>query len=79
MRASIMPGESQQLPAPEAFSRPINVASGFTTFDPIRVLEMEDVYDAMSKLPKMPTVLSSHDIRTEDWKRCMQVWIQCFI
>ncbi len=74
-----MPGEPQQLPAPEAFSRPIKVASSFTTFDPIRILEMEDVYDTMLKLPKMPTVLSSHDIRTEDWKRCMQVWIQRFV
>ncbi|KAF8204871.1 hypothetical protein BJ912DRAFT_1052189 [Pholiota molesta] len=65
-----IPGEPQQLPAPEAFSRPINGSNSFLPFEMTKIQDMEDIYDA--KMPKMPSVLSSHDIYQEDWKRCMQ-------
>ena len=67
--AVAMPGE--QLPAPEAFSRPINGSNSFTPFEMLKLADMEDLHD--TRLPKMPGVLSSHDIYPEDWKRCMQV------
>ncbi|KJA24578.1 hypothetical protein HYPSUDRAFT_200456 [Hypholoma sublateritium FD-334 SS-4] len=66
--AAAIPGE--QLPAPEAFSRPINGSNSFPPFEMLKIVDMEDLYD--TKLPKMPGVLSSHDIYQEDWKRCMQ-------
>jgi hypothetical protein len=34
---------------------------------------MDEVYDTAWKQPKMPSILSTHDIRSDDWKRCMQV------
>ena len=63
--------EPQQLPAPESFSRPINAANSYAPFDKIKVLDMDDLYD--SKFPKMPMVLTTHDIFPDDWKRCIQV------
>jgi len=69
---STIPGEPQQLPAPEAFSRPINAANTFSPFDPVKVLDMDEIYDTR-KLPRMPSLLLTHDIRPDDWKRCMQV------
>ncbi|KAF9471836.1 hypothetical protein BDN70DRAFT_938634 [Pholiota conissans] len=66
----IIPGETQQLPAPEAFSRPINGSSVFKQFEAIKIQDMDEAYD--TKLPKMPSVLATHDIYPEDWKRCMQ-------
>ncbi|KAF4619742.1 hypothetical protein D9613_005383 [Agrocybe pediades] len=60
----------QQLPAPEAFSRPINAANPFTPFEMMKIQDMEEIYDP--KLPKMPSILTTHDIYPEDWKRCMQ-------
>lgn len=73
MPAATIPGE--QLPAPEAFSRPINGSNSFTPFEMLKIVDMEDLYD--TKLPKIPGVLSSHDIYQEDWKRCMQVSNSC--
>ncbi|KDR83429.1 hypothetical protein GALMADRAFT_235562 [Galerina marginata CBS 339.88] len=69
MPIGTMPGEPQQLPAPEAFSRPINAANAFSPFD---ILKIQDMDEINTKYPKMPTVLSTHDIYQEDWKRCMQ-------
>lgn len=66
-----IPAEPQQLAAPEAFSRPINAANSFTLFDLIKVQDMEDLCDP--PYPKMPPVLTTHDIYHDDWKRCMQV------
>ncbi|KAF9534950.1 hypothetical protein CPB83DRAFT_901872 [Crepidotus variabilis] len=69
---AMMPGEPQQLPAPEAFSRPINASNSFAPFEARKVLDMDDIYDSTSYLPKMPAYLSTHDIYPDDWKRCMQ-------
>lgn len=66
-------GESQQLPAPEAFSRHVNAANTFSPFDPVKILDMDEIYDTAWKIPKMLPVLSTHDIRSDDWKRCMMV------
>ena len=63
--------EPQQLPAPEAFSRAINAANSYAPFDSMKVLDMDDLYD--TKIPKMPMVLTTHDIYQDDWKRCIQV------
>lgn len=63
--------EPQQLPAPEAFSRAINAANSYAPFDSIKILDMDDLYEG--KLPKMPIVLTTHDIYQDDWKRCIQV------
>lgn len=62
--------EPQQLPAPEAFSRPINAANSYAPFDNMKVLDMDDLYEP--KVPKMPIVLTTHDIYQDDWKRCIQ-------
>jgi hypothetical protein len=70
MPVPTIPGEPRQLPAPEAFSRPINAANSFALFDMAKILDMEEIYE---KAPKMPTVLTTHDIYPDDWKRCMQV------
>ena len=35
---------------------------------------MNDLHE--SKLPKFPTVLTTHDVYPEDWKRCMQVSLE---
>ncbi|KAF8803801.1 hypothetical protein BYT27DRAFT_7195140 [Phlegmacium glaucopus] len=62
--------EPHQLPAPEAFSRPINAANSYAPFDSMKVLDMDDLYEP--KVPKMPIVLTTHDIYQDDWKRCIQ-------
>ncbi|KAF5321894.1 hypothetical protein D9619_001021 [Psilocybe cf. subviscida] len=69
--ATQIPGDGpQQLPAPEAFSRPLNMANSFVPFETAKVRDMDDIYD--TKLPKMPPALATHDIYPEDWQRCMQ-------
>jgi len=70
IQAAPIPGEPRQLPAPEAFSRPINAANSFAPFDMAKVQDMDRTYET---IPKMPKVLSTHDIFPDDWKRCMQV------
>jgi hypothetical protein len=62
--------EPHQLPAPEAFSRAINAANSYAPFDSMKVIDMDDLYEA--KVPKMPIVLTTHDIYPDDWKRCTQ-------
>lgn len=69
-RSPHMPGEPRQLPAPEAFSRPINAANSFAPFEMAKIQNMEEIYE---RAPKMPAVLTTHDIYQDDWKRCMQV------
>ena len=63
--------EPHQLPAPEAFSRAINAANSYAPFDKMKVIDMDDLYEA--KVPKMPIVLTTHDIYPDDWKRYTQV------
>jgi hypothetical protein len=63
--------EPHQLPAPEAFSRPINAANSYAPFDNMKVIDLDDLYEV--KFPKMPIVLTTHDIYPDDWKRCLQV------
>uniref|UniRef100_A0A8H7XW60 Uncharacterized protein n=1 Tax=Psilocybe cubensis TaxID=181762 RepID=A0A8H7XW60_PSICU len=65
-----IPPEPQQLAAPEAFSRPINASNTFAPFEMIKVEDMDDICDP--PYPKMPPVLTTHDIYHDDWKRCMQ-------
>jgi len=72
MPVPTIPGEPRQLPAPEAFSRPINAANPFTFFDMAKIQGMEEIYE---RAPKMPMVLTTHDIYPDDWKRCMQVCV----
>ena len=69
--------QPQQLPAPEAFSRPINASNTFSLFDPIKIENMNDLHE--SRLPKFPTVLTTHDVYPEDWKRCMQVCMEFLV
>ena len=64
--------EPHQLPAPEAFSRAINAANSYAPFDNIKVIDMDDLLHE-AKVPKMPIVLTTHDIYPDDWKRYIQV------
>ncbi|KAF8165047.1 hypothetical protein B0H34DRAFT_220908 [Crassisporium funariophilum] len=70
MPHATIPGDPQQLPAPEGFSRPINAANSFVPFDIMKIQDMEALYE--QKIAKMPLVLTTHDIHQEDWKRCIQ-------
>jgi hypothetical protein len=67
------PAEQQQLPAPDAFSRPVNAAQPYTPFETIKIQNMDDFVD---KMPKMPLVLQPHDVYHEDWIRFMEVCIK---
>ncbi|KIM45863.1 hypothetical protein M413DRAFT_295866 [Hebeloma cylindrosporum] len=69
MPVATIPGEPRQLPAPEAFSRPINAANSFQPFNMDKVQDMDEIYE---RAPKMPKVLTTHDIYADDWNRCMQ-------
>jgi len=60
--------DQQQLPAPEAFSRPANAAQSYTPFNPMKIQEMEQFYD---QIPRMPLVLETHDVYHQDWIRFM--------
>lgn len=61
-------GESLQLAAPEAFSRPPNAAQPYTPFSVMRIQEMDKFYD---QIPRMPLVLDTHDVYHQDWIRFM--------
>ncbi|KAG2051362.1 hypothetical protein BDR06DRAFT_983633 [Suillus hirtellus] len=61
-------GDSLQLAAPEAFSRPPNAAQPYTPFSVMRIQEMEKFYD---QIPRMPLVLDTHDVYHQDWIRFM--------
>lgn len=64
------PGDSQQLAAPEGFSRPINAAQPYTPFETMKIQNMDDFAE---RIPRMPLVLQPHDVYHEDWIRFMQV------
>jgi hypothetical protein len=61
-------GESLQLAAPEAFSRPPNAAQPYTPFSVMRIQDMDKFYD---QIPRMPLVLDTHDVYHQDWIRFM--------
>ncbi|PPR02450.1 hypothetical protein CVT24_001999 [Panaeolus cyanescens] len=63
--------ESYQLPAPEAFSRPIviNNSNTFAPFEPMRLVKMDELFDPHPKLSKLPPQLINHDVHPEDWNR----------
>ncbi|KAG2339836.1 hypothetical protein BDR05DRAFT_1002968 [Suillus weaverae] len=61
-------GESLQLAAPEAFSRPPNAAQPYTPFSVMRIQDMDTFYD---QIPRMPLVLDTHDVYHQDWIRFM--------
>ncbi|KAF8138682.1 hypothetical protein EV363DRAFT_539850 [Boletus edulis] len=65
---SVPGGPEQQLPAPEAFSRPANAAQSYTPFNTMKIQEMEQFYD---QIPRMPLVLETHDVYHQDWIRFM--------
>ncbi|KAJ7781550.1 hypothetical protein B0H16DRAFT_624065 [Mycena metata] len=58
-----------QLAAPDGFSRPINAAQAFTAFEKMKVQDMDDL---VHNAPRMPAVLSTHDVYPSDWNRMMQ-------
>ena len=57
------------LPPPEGFSRPPNAAQSYTHFENIKV---QDVDDLTETVPRMPAVLTTHDVYHEDWIRFIQ-------
>ena len=57
------------LPPPEGFSRPPNAAQSYTQFDTLKLQDMDDLMDNM---PRMPAVLTTHDVYHEDWIRFMR-------
>ncbi|KAE9405987.1 hypothetical protein BT96DRAFT_294677 [Gymnopus androsaceus JB14] len=62
------PSMVPSLAAPECFSRPINAAHPYTPFETMKIQDM-DVF--LESLPRMPIVLQTHDVYTEDWTRLM--------
>jgi hypothetical protein len=59
-----------QLAAPEGFSRSVNGNFPFTSFDIIKVQDMEHFWE---EVPRMPVTLMDHDVLDRDWDRLMQV------
>lgn len=57
------------LPPPEGFSRPPSSAQSYTHFENFKV---QDVDDLMQSMPRMPAVLTTHDVYHQDWIRFMQ-------
>lgn len=63
--------EQQMLASPEAFNRPINRAYPFTPFEMAKIQDMDDFLDGI--MPRLPIVLTTHDVLPEDWGRLMNV------
>jgi hypothetical protein len=63
------PREDVMLPPPEGFSRPPNAAQSYTHFDNLKIQDLDDLERTM---PRMPAVLTTHDVYHEDWIRFMQ-------
>ncbi|KAG6849664.1 hypothetical protein H0H93_006506 [Arthromyces matolae] len=63
------PSQHNQLAAPEGFSRAVNGSHPFTPFDMFKIQDMEKFW---SEAPRMPTVLTTHDVFEADWRRLMQ-------
>ena len=61
--------EEVMLPPPEGFSRPPNAAQSYSFFESLRVQDLDDLEKSM---PRMPAVLTTHDVYHEDWIRFMQ-------
>ena len=61
--------EQGMLPPPEGFSRPPNAAQSYTQFDTLKIQDMDDL---MENIPRMPAVLTTHDVYHQDWIRFMQ-------
>ena len=61
--------EEAMLPPPEGFGRPPNAAQSYTYFENLRVQDLDDLEKSM---PRMPAVLTTHDVYHEDWIRFMQ-------
>ena len=57
------------LPPPEGFSRPPSAAHSYTHFENLKIQDMDDL---MQTMPRMPAVLSTHDVYHQDWIRFMQ-------
>ncbi|KAG1753752.1 uncharacterized protein EDB91DRAFT_1099687 [Suillus paluster] len=60
--------ESSQLSVPEAFSRMPDAAQPYTPFSVTRIQGMDTFY---RRIPSMPRVLDTHDVRHQDWSRFM--------
>lgn len=67
--------EQQMLASPEAFNRPINRAYPFTPFEMAKIQDMDDFLDGI--IPRLPIVLTTHDVLSEDWGRLMNVSNLC--
>ena len=61
--------EEVMLPPPEGFGRPPNAAQSYTHFENLKIQDMDDLTESM---PRMPAVLTTHDVYHEDWIRFMQ-------
>jgi len=61
--------EEVMLPPPEGFSRPPNAAQSYTHFEDLKIQDIDDLTESM---PKMPAVLTTHDVYHQDWIRFMQ-------
>lgn len=71
-------GPSEQLPPPEGFSRPVDRRLEFAAFDTMKIQNMEEFILATHP-PRIPLVLKSHDVETQDWQRLMNVSSQFFV
>ncbi|KLO15759.1 hypothetical protein SCHPADRAFT_248452 [Schizopora paradoxa] len=63
-------GDQELLATPEAFSRPINRAQTFTPFE---MMKIQDLDDFLRNIPRLPVVLTTHDVYAEEWGRLMGV------
>ena len=65
--------EQQLLKSPEAFTRPINLTQSFTAFEMTKIQDLDDFLEPTPRLPRLPSVLMTHDVSNEDWLRLMEV------
>jgi len=63
--------DANQLKQPEGFGRPVNPAFPYAPFDPIRVLDMDNILRGL-QIPRVPPALQSHDVQHDDWNRFSQ-------
>ena len=61
--------EEVMLPPPEGFSRPPNAAQPYTYFENLKVQDLDLLVENM---PRMPAVLTTHDVYHQDWIRFVQ-------
>ncbi|KIY73769.1 hypothetical protein CYLTODRAFT_416790 [Cylindrobasidium torrendii FP15055 ss-10] len=62
-------GNEGQLAAPEGFSRSVMVPNPFIPFETLKIQVMDKFLD---HIPRMPAVLTAHDVHIEDWSRFVQ-------